>query len=408
MPLSDFMSLSVDGFVTIQLEDYGFKTEPIINPYFGRTGSKYTVEGEGYVDAADSPTFVAAAGAASTVLNRSGSRIVITGLNGVTELSLDARNFINGGPHMSIQMMGKPDSPLRRQIKFKVTGETSPSGSGNGQPVEVGYKVDIATRPDGLRTATRTGEIHGAGSAQSFLSTIRPAILQGYPATQWVASFKYDQNSVGDKVTYSYQFTELRIPLPTSGGATVVDGEVTVRTDRDEQMRKVVTRSFDLLIQGDVDALVTTLRPVPPAIVLKESLDYSAFKERRVRYSFTQLFGANGSDLLNWQQTFEEVQDTSPLEIETYPGSFPDFYYKPKSGNIYNQSGSAIAVGKYPQAPDPALPNSLEKPHVTYKKINEAEYQTTWTYVLFSPNVIEVTAAYLVKFERPANPVFIK
>ena len=169
-----------------------------------------------------------------------------------------------------------------------------------------------------------------------------------------------------------------------------------------------MTKSFDLLITGDADALVTTLRPVPPAVVLKESLDYTSFKERRFRYSFTQLFGADGNDLLNWKQTIESVIDQSPLDVEQYPGSFPDFFYKPKSGNVYNQSGSAIGAGRYPDAPTPVLPNLLEKPHVSYAQLNRVEYETTWSYVLISPTVVELTAGFLTKLERPSNPTFVK
>ena len=244
-----------------------------------------------------------------------------------------------GGPHLSVAMLGQPDSPLRRQIKFKIVGETTPNPLGTA--TELGYKVDTALR-------------------RSF-------------------------------------------------GATGVDGEATIRVDRDEQFRKVTTTSFDLLLTGDAMAMVTFLRPQPPVIVLKETIDTTTFKENRLRYSYTVLAGADGNDLLDWAQTIESQTDENPLAIEEYPGALmADFYIKPRSGHVYTQSGRAVGVGNYVSPPDPMIVGAyLEKPQLTYRRINQTEFETTWHYVMVSPTLIEVHNSILTPFERPPKPQFL-
>jgi hypothetical protein len=404
MPLSDFFNVKLNGQVLLQLEDYSLTTSPIVKDAQGRVGTTVTLEGEGYIENADATAFATALQTAASSFSFSGGTIEIIGLGGVTELLLAPVDFLNGGPHASFEILGKPDSGLRRQVKFKATGENAPKNG--GQPTELSYKVETSTRPDRLRQITRSGELAGAGISAYMEAVLKPLILATYPAGQWIPSYKLDRNFKDDRGTYSFTFIELRDALPAAGNSQVVDGELTMHVDRDEQMRKVTTKTADMVVIGDAIAIATSLRPRPPAIVLRESLEYTSFKENRLRVSFTTLEGANGNQLLDWGQSFTANYDNNPVAVESYPGTFADYYYKPRSGNLYTQAGRAVGAGKYPKEPDPVLPLFSDKIEVTYKQLNQVEYETTWRYVLISDKFIETTAIYLAQFERPSNPLF--
>ena len=406
MPLSDFMQLTVNGEAVIQIEDYSYHTEAIVDKSMGRTGSTLTLEGEGFVQGDASGPFLTAASAASAALNRSGSIIEVLGLGGAIEARMTPGMFLNFGPHLTVAFLGKPDSPFRRQVKFKATGETAPNLGGGA--VEVGYKVDTAVRPDGLKTITRTGQIKGARASALFLGVVLASSLSAYPLTGWIRTYKYDVNAAGDLLSYTIGLVQILNPLPDNGAGSGVDGEATTRTERDEQMRKVTTFSYDFLITGNATAFATIMRPAPPIVILKESFESTYYKEVRVRGSFTWLEGGDGNDLLDWNQTVDAVTDEVPLAIETYPGSPPDYIYKPRSGNVYTQSGRAVGVGRYPKPPDPFLPNYLEKPKFSFKRLNAVEYETTWSYVLVSPGIVEMNSGVLAQFERPKTPDFLK
>src|SRR5712691_4067484 len=95
-PYDSLMSLSVGGATTLQLTDYVYKEEPIVKEW-GRTGTKATLTGEGFVDGTDTSDLVASLVAAKAAVSVSAKDIVVKGLGGVAEVSMPAASFLNGG-----------------------------------------------------------------------------------------------------------------------------------------------------------------------------------------------------------------------------------------------------------------------------------------------------------------------
>lgn len=391
------------GSTSFQLMDYSVRETAVTKEGLGRLGTKVVVQGDGWIEAADAAALTAAIAATLGSFRVDGQNVTITGLAGGLEYQLLAAQCVDGGPFVDIEigLQQQRGEALVKPVKFTANGSTAP---GSGQQITDQWKVETTTRPDGLRGITYSGETRGAGAVGLYVNGVLPDLLAQYPADQWIHQQKYSTNVKQDLVDWQVTFTELVEPLPSTADVTVADGEFTERIDRDEQMRMVRERTYDLLIEGDASSLLTTLRPTDGTI-LKESSEVTHYREQRLRAAFTQLMGGDGNDLLNWEQTLEAESETTPLRVVLYPNATPVFILEVQPSYMV-QRGRAIGAGSYPAPPDPFWPDQLvERPKITTTPLNAVEMQVEWHYrfVFRSP---PTTASFVARLARPSQPTF--
>ena len=194
------------------------------------------------------------------------------------------------------------------------------------------------------------------------------------------------------------------------GGTMAVDGTASARTERDEQGRIFDVTSFDLLVSGDPAALVPVIRPT--AGVVRESVETTTYKERRLRATFAVLRGPNAlhPDLIEWQQSID-VQGEAMGPVDAYEfegGAQPILVYSRKRVYRAVQQGRAVGLGRYPRPPGKLLPDLPDEdvPTVSRKPLNDMECETTWAYHVISTETINTGLAFFLALGRPANPQF--
>jgi hypothetical protein len=391
------------GSTSFQLMDYSVRETAVTKEGLGRVGTKVVIQGDGWIEAADAAAFTAAIVAALGSFRVDGQNVTITGLGGGLEYQLLAASCVDGGPFVDVEIgqQSQRGEGFVKPVKFTANGSTAP---GSGQQITDQWKVETATRPDGLRGITYSGETRGAGAVGLYVNGVLPDLLRQYPAAEWIHQQKYSSNRKQDLVEWQVSFIELVEPLPSTGDVTVADGEFTERKDRDEQMRLVRETSYDLVIEGDAYSLLTTLRPAD-GVILKESSEVTHYREQRLRASFVQLMGGDGNDLLNWEQTLEAESETTPLRVVLYPNAAPVFILEVQPSYLV-QRGRAIGAGSYPVPPAPFWPDQLvERPKIITTPLNAVEMQVEWHYrfVFRSP---PTTASFVARLSRPAQPAF--
>jgi hypothetical protein len=167
-----------------------------------------------------------------------------------------------------------------------------------------------------------------------------------------------------------------------SDGADAVDGEVRTRFDIDEQHRKTSVLEYDCLIDGDPQAFHEGMRGWvdDPDNIFRESFEATSIKGVRVRGSFMTISGADDDDLVSWTQTVSVAQDQQVYEEHAYPGVQPIAVLKPATLGKIVQTGQAISVGDYADAPD-AIPTLLSAlPVIEYTSRDVIENVTIWRY----------------------------
>jgi hypothetical protein len=396
------------GGTSFQLLDYSVKEEAQTKEGTGRTGTKVTIQGRGEIEASTTSAFGTAIGSTLAAMRPDGQDVIITGLDNVVEYALLAAQCLDGGPFVSVEIgeQMKEGAALVKPVKFTVNG-SNVSGSGGGTPTKDKYTVETITQPDGLRGITYNGEIHGDGGENYFRNTTLVRLLAQYPAGRWVFSYKFDKNDTDNSVSWSVRFIELVNPLPTSQFGWSVDGEVATRRDRDEQMRFVEETNIDLLVVGDPIALLAFIRRSIAGVILKENFETTKHKEQRLRGSFTTLRGANGNDLLNWEQTLETDKEDVPLKTIEYE-IMPPVFVQIEKVSRHVQRGSAIGAGRYPKEPDLIYDAKyLEgKRRVTFAPLNAVEKKREWSYTFVFRSPPALTPDLMAKLDRPAQPLF--
>jgi hypothetical protein len=400
------------GTVEFQLVTFDCEQAPVVGDW-GRTGTACTVTGSGYVQGADAADFAAKAAAAFADLSASGRDFVVYGLGGQPLYTLAAAACVQGGPHPKPkQRLGS--APLRMEFDFTIQATTVlvlTGGGGGGAPALDSFKVGVQFLADGRRVITRGGQVNGVDTPAFFLGQVLPQFQAAFATGKWVIEGQYEVSSDASKsqLTYTAKATELADTLPSGGGITAVDGTYSTRQERDEQHRLTRTDTYDLLVTGDPWALVPVLRPQSTTFnalfVLRESIEVVSIPDRRLRASFTQLTGGDGSPLMNYGQTLSiaEGQQTT-YEVIEYIGSDPLVIPKPTSVRRVEQSGSATCAGRFLQAPPPLFPRLLEPPQVTYTHVNDVEKQTTWRYVSYPAGLDgEPVADALDRFFTPGS-----
>lgn len=392
------------GTSEFQLADWAYKAEPILKDG-QRTGTKHTVEGEGWVEASSESILATRIAAAVASFVISGQNFVVYGHGGVTMLELLAAQCSDGGPHITVEVLKqKPGAALKKDFKFTVVTD---QGGDSTDPNKVTntYKVQTVTRPDGLKVMTASGELVGKRVGPHFDSIIIP-FFDGLAPAPNVPVIRFDANAADDKATYSIEYSQLASALPvTPAGTTVVEGELVTGKDRDPQMRQTKSISFDFLVDGDPIVVRDTIRATLGVTPFHERFEVTAHKEVRVRGEFVAVEAANADDLIGWEQTVERLQgEDVPLKVATWPGIDPLIYRGEKPAVTLMQKGSALGLGRFPKPPAPLFPNDLaEKPRLVNVDINSVEKRTEWEYRFVFVSEPKVTLAQLA---RPLPPVF--
>lgn len=379
------------GTTSLQVETMGVDEEPIVKQDQGRVGSKVTVKVTGYVDGTSAADFAGKVTAAYADLLISGRDLVVTGISGSTLLTLPAAACLEGGPHVKYtSKLG--DVPLRMVFELSVVGNQPYDPDKKGKPIDA-WKLDTQVKANLLRTITRTGDIQGASTPGFFLSTVLPAFQSAFPLPNWVMTWEYANSgdSQESKLSYSVVAQELAGPLPSTNADEAVDGDFSISTDRDEQFRLTTTFTWDVVLIGDPEGLLISLRQQAQVyagkdkVIFKESAQSNWLQALRLRASFTVLKSAAGNPVMNYQQSFEIQRSAATFEVKTYAGADPFVVQKPTGVERLVQSGSATCEGVYLRAQSPRYNSHLEPPQIKYEDLGDGvQYRSSWTYVMYT------------------------
>ena len=396
-------TLGPDGF---QVQSYSVSREPIVDEKYGRTGTRIRAEGIGFIEGTAADNFAAKVKTADLGFDVTGEDFSITGLGGFAEFELTAASCRNGGPHVSFEILPQLDlGPLRKAFKFTLVAE-----SGAFHLV----KTRTRTGPDGLREVSLSGEISGPGAGATW-ATALTGLAVAYPWPTWVVSYEFEKNPTDDQANYTATAKELAGTLPGVAPNQAVDGSAIEGSDRDEQYRVIRSLSYDLLIKGDPNAVLTAIRP--EGSIFRERTEIQTLGELRVRAQFVFLesayLNAEGQPtfLLDFQQELEWTGEDGLVKAIEYPGASPIII---KAGAATPQvrvvRGRALGLGRFPKEPAPPVKNGqdwsqfLQAPkRVRHNHVNKWEKETTWEYTfVFAVTPQEITKASL---DRPAMPL---
>jgi hypothetical protein len=411
------------GGSSFQLENYSYQETPIIVTNVGRTGSTISIKGTGWLQDADVATFSSDLIALPTGFRASGLAFNIYGIGGVLECQVTPQMCVEGGPHFALTVENQSEA-LIKPISFEVTAKTFATFSSITQ---TGYQESVTTKPDGNRVVQRDGVIVGGNIT---VAEALAAFQQIYPPANWVISYKSSANNLGQNVSYSFTAVELDQTYPLigggggEGGTAIVDGECNSRTDRDEQYRVATVYDYDLLVVGDYTAVVTAIRADAvasektanlgedetdsgeEAVVVRESVSVTTYKETRIKASFEFIRGGDGNQLLNWTQTIDLVDDDDAYTLQQYNGADAVLIKQSNTLPRVVQQGTATGLGVFPEAPDPIIEDAyLERPRITLVAVNQIECQTNWNYVLAATDDFDLND-YTGNLVRPSKPTF--
>lgn len=390
-----------------QVDKCGYSAEPIMQQDFGRIGTMVKIEGEGFFSCADQPSLKSAIDAITNAGQINGVDFNVMGPSGAIEFKLAAASCIEGGPNIGFKVLGEGSGPYYRRLSFTVTGRTASTVLLNS------FKLEIATGADGLERVTQTGIIVGVATDSYFQQIILPPFKSNYPASNWVVSYKVEYPSGGTlswsnlQTRYSLSAVGMATPLPVVNGATIVEGEVTSRQDRDDQQRIVVVTQYDLILSsGDYSAIVTALRPDPgDNQIIHESANYISVRQRRLNLSFSCLSSASNDNLLNYSRTAAITTSDDAYTEFTYPGADPIAVKKPAALARVSDSGSMTGLGMFLQAPDPLLEDYEERPQLRLVAVNDYEMQTNWSRSMIQTDGTDIDVVSIVQqMGRPMNP----
>lgn len=404
------------GSAAFQLVDYALVSEGTFAQSGARTGTRVRVSGAGYVAAASPADLTGKLKDVRDAFQLDGRDLVITGLGGAVQLQVLAAQSLRGGPHVERFEFGESMRwpALVKPVTFQIFAD-QPKVTTEGLPVDT-YTVTTATRADGLRQIGYGGDLSGEGASDHWRQVVLPERLRLFGigpgaapalAGRWVPDYEEEVNEAGDVVRYRLTFTELKEPIPTAyldPAIAAADFEYTKTTTRDDQMRLVTTSTYDVLLVGSVDAMLTALRPQPPIVVVSESLRWTNYRERRVQASFVTLASGDGNGLLDWRQTLEvDGREEPVLHVVEYDGLPPALLRRLFPVQRARQSGRAVGVGKYPTPAAPFFPQNFSAPRrVVRNDLSNFEKETTWAYeYVFNGAVPNVALADL---DRPHPP----
>jgi hypothetical protein len=393
------LSINVGG-AACQLADYSYFSEPLVKEGKGRTGTHVRLEGEGWIEAGqDSSAFGTRLLEAVASFSVSGQNIIIQEWGGPVKLELLAAQCVEGGPHITFTLDRNLDGVgLVKKFRFSADAEQKLNTDDPNEPSNT-FTATTTTGPDGLRTVEINGEVTGSNAMSHFTTKVLDQFASQYPHAKWVRNHQAGVNLAGDKVTYTVTFAELLNPYPAALPSEAVDGEASIRMERDEQFKLVRIFRFDLVVTGDPQTVYDAIRPAPASLV-RETSEITRHKVQRIQAEFTTMADGNGDGLLYFEQSFSMGLSFSTVAAVQYPGLKPFLVYNPPNPCKYAQTGRAIGYGKFPKAPDPLLGNLASTPIVVNRHIDAFQKETTWQYEFLA---VDPASVDLTKLARPSK-----
>lgn len=415
------------GGAAFQLVDYALTSEGTFAPSGARTGTKVRVSGAGYVAAASPADLTDKLKEVRDAFGLDGRDLVITGLGGAVQVEVLAAQTLRGGPRVERFELGESLRwpAMVKPVTFQIFADR-PAGTVEGLSAVDAYTVTTATRADGLRQIGYGGDLSGPDASKHWREVVLPKRLALFGiragtagaappappvspelAGRWVPDYEEEVNEAGDAVRYRLTFTELKEPIPAAyldPAIGAVDFEFTLSASRDDQMRQVETRQYDVLLTGNVATLLAELRPRPPVVVVNESVRWTNYRERRVQATFVTLASGDGNGLLDWRQTLSvDGREEPVLHVVEYDGLPPTLLRRLFPVQRARQSGRAVGVGQYPKPAAPFFPGNFSAPRrVERNDLSNFEKETTWSYeYVFNGAVPNVALADL---DRPHPP----
>jgi hypothetical protein len=386
--LSTLLRCSYGGS-NFQVETMSVDSTPVVKEGMGRTGTKIKMTVDGYVSGGSAADLSAALTAVYADLAVDGRDFLVYGIGGNPIAVLYAAQCADGGPH--IEWHSEPDTtPISQAFKLTVTAEIR--GIGNPpKPAEI-WKLTTRIRPDTLQEITRTGEVSGPDAPGYFVNIVLPAFEAAFNNPNWVTEFEYDSSGDANRTKAGYKCSarQTATALPIAGLAEAVDGDSSVRIDRDEQQRLVTTYDYDLVIFGSPSAMLTFLRgavlqQAKGVGIWKEASNTTFIRERRLRASFVTLQAAGATPLMNFEQSLEIQRADATYDVKMYAGADPVVVQRPKTVERLIQTGSATCAKAYLQAPTAKFLTYLEPPETRYEDLGDGvQHRTTWKYEMYT------------------------
>lgn len=404
---------SLAGFTAT---DYSYTAEPQVREGVGRTGTKWSLEVEGYVSGADATELAARMRAIEVACSVGRRDVVLLGPGGVVEVALLSSLAVDGGPHVTVAFDAR--GALTRTVQLSGEGLLGLSEDWELPPPRYTERTatDVADRP----TVTRRGTVSPRSqttSRQAFERFVLPAFQRDYPrrpadgSPGWVVTHDYEEDASGRSGTYGLSATRLASPLPLVDTQTsrVLDGTVSRSEERDDLGRRVRTTSVDLLVAGDARAVYEQVRALVTAgegqvgKIIRERIETTEGRDARLRGTFTMLLGQGATALVEFSQQLESEGEEPVIATKYYPGIGPVLYAESQRATVVVQSGRAVGLGVYPIPPLAIFPEvSLSRPRmVTRRRLNDQERETSWSYTYLFRSAPAITAATLALLDTP-------
>ena len=144
--MADAPTIDLSAFTSctlpLQVDQVDYAVQPTLEQDAGRVGSEVRVEGEGFLASADQ---------AAT----SGVDFKVMGFGGAVVHQVLAAGCLEGGPHVSFQVMRAGSGPNHRRVRFGVSARTVPS------TLVSAYRYRMGSGPDGLQRVGQAGRSPG-------------------------------------------------------------------------------------------------------------------------------------------------------------------------------------------------------------------------------------------------------
>jgi hypothetical protein len=410
------------GPATFQLVKYMPKWTPEIKDGVGRTGTIFSMTGEGYIQADTLSAFATALNNVRDAFNVSGQSVVVYGPNNTEEFRINPADCNDQGPHVGLELLDQTDdTAMMRTVRFTVNAKLILKDAAGG-PVAESYRVTEEHASDTTQKVTYAGTLSGPNARAYLISITEPRLRALYDPRVWVENLRFDAGQNDSDIKYTISFEELKQSLGTpplgdvQQANAIVDGLSTYRNTRDDQQRKVEVYGWDLLLSSanDFQNILDVLRRAQhddqgqPKTPLTESVELTGLRQIRLRAEYTYLSSGSGDKLLEWEQTIAvDIEDPVCASLE-YPGIDAVIYRPAQPARGATQSGRARAVGDFPKIPatffDERFLSKRRRP--TRRIVNEVEYEVSWSYEFLFVSGTRQPAEWIAALKRPSSPSF--
>ncbi len=386
-PFDTILSTSV-GTNAFQLLSYTRSGRPRLDSEGKRRGTeiRFTLDGE--VQAADAAGLASALAAFAADLEAAEATDFSISAHGALKEQLVADDLLEG-PHFAF--------------------EYAEAGGHNVQPVRVGVEAVRASDPgeDGVASDTTTYRYAVDHEGLASVAIAGRVETDGDPAASTVVLEgvgeepmpKVPERPEGFRQTYEYETdsedkvcswrvvqAELAEEYPVDPDVPtdrVVDGERTVATTFDRHNRQVTHYHYDYRgagAEGYVSARHDALRE--GGGLVRARISATGHQQTRVVGDFEVVAARQADGPLELAETISHARSGPVLEERRYPGTTPLLVQAAEAAWVYEQSGRAVGLSEYPEAPWPKFDQDhlAEAPQITLSRSSDQEFETSWRY----------------------------